>query len=147
MWLVDCDAELAPVTHMLKTADSQQFKAYLKEGNYTAPASATIILDDDDDKEDEDSDEDDRPSTADSEMRREMVTPPFSHTSSRSPAPGDETTPPKKKRNSYADSPHKLECPYCPRAFPWVSSLNRHILTHTGKSLNSCVSCISQYMS
>ena len=38
-----------------------------------------------------------------------------------------------KKRNSYADSPHRLVCPYCPRAFPWISSLNRHILTHTGK--------------
>lgn len=38
----------------------------------------------------------------------------------------------KKKRNSYADSPHKLTCPYCPRAFPWISSLKRHILTHTG---------------
>ena len=38
----------------------------------------------------------------------------------------------KKKRNSYADSPHKLRCPYCTRAFPWISSLKRHILTHTG---------------
>ena len=38
----------------------------------------------------------------------------------------------KRKRNSYADSPHKLRCPYCPRAFPWISSLKRHILTHTG---------------
>ena len=42
----------------------------------------------------------------------------------------------KKKRNSYADSPHRLVCPYCPRAFPWISSLNRHILTHTGKYNN-----------
>lgn len=42
----------------------------------------------------------------------------------------------KRKRNSYADSPHKLRCPYCPRAFPWISSLKRHILTHTG---NCCV--------
>ena len=41
--------------------------------------------------------------------------------------------PVKKKRNSYADSPHKLNCPHCPRSFPWVSSLNRHMLTHTGK--------------
>lgn len=41
-------------------------------------------------------------------------------------------TPLKKKRNSYADSPHKLSCPHCPRSFPWVSSLKRHLLTHTG---------------
>ena len=45
----------------------------------------------------------------------------------------DKNPPIKKKRNSYADSPHKLSCPFCPRAFPWVSSLTRHLLTHTGK--------------
>uniref|UniRef100_A0A2C9KPJ1 C2H2-type domain-containing protein n=1 Tax=Biomphalaria glabrata TaxID=6526 RepID=A0A2C9KPJ1_BIOGL len=42
-------------------------------------------------------------------------------------------SPTKKKRNSYADSPHKFSCPYCPRCFPWLSSLNRHLLTHTGQ--------------
>ena len=52
---------------------------------------------------------------------------------------GDESI--KKKRNSYADSPHKLRCPYCPRAFPWISSLKRHILTHTGKKAVGDISC------
>ena len=47
---------------------------------------------------------------------------------------GSESGSPKKKRNSYADSPHKLKCPKCPRSFPWISSLNRHMLTHTGKN-------------
>jgi len=46
----------------------------------------------------------------------------------------------KRKRNSYADSPHKLRCPYCPRAFPWISSLKRHILTHTGISFSLLLS-------
>lgn len=45
---------------------------------------------------------------------------------------------PKKKRNSYADSPHKLQCPFCPRIFPWISSLKRHILTHTGWYYSLC---------
>ncbi|XP_076470760.1 ras-responsive element-binding protein 1-like isoform X2 [Babylonia areolata] len=43
------------------------------------------------------------------------------------------SAPVKKKRNSYADSPHKMKCPHCPRSFPWISSLNRHMLTHTVK--------------
>ncbi|GAB1608537.1 ras-responsive element-binding protein 1 isoform X5 [Argonauta hians] len=47
----------------------------------------------------------------------------------------------KKKRNSYADSPHKLKCPYCPRNFPWASSLKRHILTHTGEKPYECHKC------
>jgi hypothetical protein len=58
----------------------------------------------------------------------------------------------KRKRNSYADSPHKLRCPYCPRAFPWISSLKRHILTHTGelavklslKFISTSIYCITR---
>lgn len=25
-----------------------------------------------------------------------------------------------------------MTCPFCPRVFPWASSLQRHMLTHTG---------------
>ncbi|XP_041375775.1 zinc finger protein 775-like [Gigantopelta aegis] len=53
----------------------------------------------------------------------------------------DLATPVKKKRNSYADSPHKLSCPCCPRSFPWISSLNRHLLTHTGQKPFKCPRC------
>ncbi|XP_052013435.1 ras-responsive element-binding protein 1 isoform X3 [Apodemus sylvaticus] len=35
------------------------------------------------------------------------------------------------KRNSYANCLQKINCPHCPRVFPWASSLQRHMLTHT----------------
>lgn len=41
----------------------------------------------------------------------------------------------KGKKNAYSNSVQKMTCPYCPRVFPWASSLQRHMLTHTGHSL------------
>ena len=38
----------------------------------------------------------------------------------------------KKATSAYSAAPHKIPCPHCDRKFPWQSSLNRHILTHTG---------------
>lgn len=38
----------------------------------------------------------------------------------------------KGKKNAYSNSVQKMICPYCPRVFPWASSLQRHMLTHTG---------------
>uniref|UniRef100_A0A2K6EZP5 Ras responsive element binding protein 1 n=1 Tax=Propithecus coquereli TaxID=379532 RepID=A0A2K6EZP5_PROCO len=35
------------------------------------------------------------------------------------------------KRNSYTNCLQKINCPHCPRVFPWASSLQRHMLTHT----------------
>ncbi|KAM9286101.1 ras-responsive element-binding protein 1 isoform 1-T1 [Cariama cristata] len=35
------------------------------------------------------------------------------------------------KRNAYSDCPQNIPCPYCPQVFPWVHSLQRHMLTHT----------------
>lgn len=67
-----------------------------------------------------------------------------SDTKSESDMSGTKTEsghPVKKKRNSYADSPHKLYCPKCPRSFPWISSLNRHMLTHTGQKPFTCSKC------
>ncbi|CAN0328572.1 unnamed protein product [Lampetra planeri] len=40
------------------------------------------------------------------------------------------------KRNTYSNSVHRLKCPHCPRLFPWISSLQRHMLTHTGTSIS-----------
>ncbi|KAM4688658.1 ras-responsive element-binding protein 1 isoform 2-T2 [Discoglossus pictus] len=45
------------------------------------------------------------------------------------------------KRNSYSNSLQKITCPYCPRVFPWASSLQRHMLTHTGQKPYPCAKC------
>uniref|UniRef100_A0A665VHJ3 Ras responsive element binding protein 1a n=1 Tax=Echeneis naucrates TaxID=173247 RepID=A0A665VHJ3_ECHNA len=37
----------------------------------------------------------------------------------------------KGKKNAYSNSVQKMTCPFCPRVFPWASSLQRHMLTHT----------------
>lgn len=42
-------------------------------------------------------------------------------------------TPSKGKKNAYSNSVQKMTCPFCPRVFPWASSLQRHMLTHTGE--------------
>uniref|UniRef100_A0A8C4Q159 C2H2-type domain-containing protein n=1 Tax=Eptatretus burgeri TaxID=7764 RepID=A0A8C4Q159_EPTBU len=37
-------------------------------------------------------------------------------------------------RNGYSSSTQRLSCPHCKRHFPWISSLQRHMLTHTGSN-------------
>lgn len=49
------------------------------------------------------------------------------------PGPAAAAVPQSKgKKNAYSNSVQKMTCPYCPRVFPWASSLQRHMLTHTG---------------
>ncbi|XP_014203399.1 uncharacterized protein LOC106635773 [Copidosoma floridanum] len=47
----------------------------------------------------------------------------------------------KKKKSAYSLAPNRVKCPYCQRPFPWASSLNRHILTHTGQKPYECRFC------
>ncbi|XP_030629121.1 ras-responsive element-binding protein 1 [Chanos chanos] len=47
----------------------------------------------------------------------------------------------KGKKNAYSNSVQKMTCPYCPRVFPWASSLQRHMLTHTGLKPYPCPQC------
>ena len=46
-----------------------------------------------------------------------------------------------RKKSAYSAAPHKVSCPHCDRKFPWISSLNRHILTHTGHKPFRCAEC------
>ncbi|XP_057178185.1 ras-responsive element-binding protein 1 isoform X1 [Triplophysa rosa] len=47
----------------------------------------------------------------------------------------------KGKKNAYSNSVQKMTCPFCPRVFPWASSLQRHMLTHTGQKPYPCHQC------
>ena len=51
----------------------------------------------------------------------------------------------KKKASAYSMAPNRVECKYCNRAFPWVSSLRRHILTHTGVKPYRCEHCMLDF--
>ncbi|XP_072854693.2 ras-responsive element-binding protein 1 isoform X2 [Pogona vitticeps] len=45
------------------------------------------------------------------------------------------------KRNAYSKCVQKIKCPHCPSVFPWASSLQRHMLTHTGQKPFPCQKC------
>ncbi|XP_060100174.1 ras-responsive element-binding protein 1 [Heteronotia binoei] len=45
------------------------------------------------------------------------------------------------KKNTYSNCIQKISCPHCPRVFPWASSLQRHMLTHTGQKPFPCQKC------
>ncbi|OQV12354.1 hypothetical protein BV898_13382 [Hypsibius exemplaris] len=47
----------------------------------------------------------------------------------------------KQRANSYSMSPHVHACSECGRKFPWQSSLERHMYTHTGQKPYSCLWC------
>lgn len=47
----------------------------------------------------------------------------------------------KHRINSYSMSPHVHACNECGRKFPWQSSLERHMYTHTGQKPYSCRWC------
>lgn len=51
----------------------------------------------------------------------------------------------KKKASAYSMAPNRVECKYCKRAFPWISSLRRHILTHTGVKPYRCEHCMLDF--
>lgn len=51
----------------------------------------------------------------------------------------------KMKASAYSMAPNRVICKYCHREFPWISSLRRHILTHTGVKPYRCDYCMLDF--
>lgn len=109
--------DLASVSAVIDTANSQEFKQYLLEV-HTSEKCATSE------------------SSNNDEMHQEEVNSEACLSSDSNKNGGSV-----KKRSSYADSPNSVTCPFCSRKFPWSSSLRRHILTHTGQKPFKCPKC------
>ncbi|KAK9527401.1 hypothetical protein VZT92_013968 [Zoarces viviparus] len=112
---LESSGEFASVEKMLATTDANKFSTYLQNG--AADLGGKRDLDRAGGGEDKEG------------GAREEVKP---------AAVGPQS---KGKKNAYSNSVQKMTCPFCPRVFPWASSLQRHMLTHTGQKPFPCPKC------
>ncbi|XP_062952674.1 ras-responsive element-binding protein 1 isoform X2 [Cynocephalus volans] len=108
---LDSSGEFASIEKMLATTDTNKFSPFLQ--------------------------------TAEDDTQDEVAGVPADH---NGPSDEEQGSPPedkllRAKRNSYANCLQKINCPHCPRVFPWASSLQRHMLTHTGQKPFPCQKC------
>ncbi|XP_066233078.1 ras-responsive element-binding protein 1 isoform X3 [Saccopteryx leptura] len=98
---LDSSGEFASIEKMLATTDANKFSPFLQ--------------------------------TAEDDAQDEVAGTPADH---NGPSDEEQGSPPedkllRAKRNAYSNCLQKINCPHCPRVFPWASSLQRHMLTHT----------------
>nr|XP_045365647.1 ras-responsive element-binding protein 1 [Camelus bactrianus] len=108
---LDSSGEFASIEKMLATLDTNKFSPFLQ--------------------------------SAEDGAQDEVAAAPADH---NGPSDEEQGSPPedkllRAKRNSYANCLQKISCPHCPRVFPWASSLQRHMLTHTGQKPFPCQKC------
>ncbi|XP_042793915.1 ras-responsive element-binding protein 1 isoform X4 [Panthera leo] len=108
---LDSSGEFASIEKMLATTDTNKFSPFLQ--------------------------------SAEDDAQDEVAGAPTDH---NGPSDEEQGSPPEDKllrvkRNSYANCLQKINCPHCPRVFPWASSLQRHMLTHTGQKPFPCQKC------
>ncbi|XP_010834184.1 PREDICTED: ras-responsive element-binding protein 1 [Bison bison bison] len=108
---LDSSGEFASIEKMLATTDTNKFSPFLQ--------------------------------SAEDDAQDEVATAPADH---NGPSDEEQGSPPedrllRAKRNSYANCLQKINCPHCSRVFPWASSLQRHMLTHTGQKPFPCQKC------
>ncbi|XP_055451081.1 ras-responsive element-binding protein 1 isoform X1 [Psammomys obesus] len=108
---LDSSGEFASIEKMLATTDTNKFSPFLQ--------------------------------TAEDDTQEEVAGAPADH---HGPSDEEQGSPAedrmlRAKRNSYSNCLQKINCPHCPRVFPWASSLQRHMLTHTGQKPFPCQKC------
>ncbi|XP_054554205.1 ras-responsive element-binding protein 1 isoform X2 [Talpa occidentalis] len=98
---LDSSGEFASIEKMLATTDTNKFSPFLQ--------------------------------TAEDDAQDGVAGAPTEHAGASDEEPGGPPEEPglRARRNSYAGCLQKIACPHCPRVFPWASSLQRHLLTHT----------------
>lgn len=106
---LESSGEFASVEKMLATSNANKFSSYLKANIMELERKEGEQLSNGDEKEAKD------------ERQVEAM-----QTSQPQQSKG--------KKNAYSNSVQKMTCPFCPRVFPWASSLQRHMLTHTGNT-------------
>ncbi|XP_051737490.1 ras-responsive element-binding protein 1 isoform X2 [Ctenopharyngodon idella] len=113
---LESSGEFASVERMLANTDANKFSAYLQTNTIELARKGGQQSDGSDEKEVKD----------------------------EKHLPAQQTIQPhqsKGKKNAYSNSVQKMTCPFCPRVFPWASSLQRHMLTHTGQKPYPCPQC------
>lgn len=104
---LESSGEFASVEKMLATSNANKFSTYLKNN----------IMELERKEEEQSCNGDKKEAKDEKQMQAKQTSQPQQS---------------KGKKNAYSNSVQKMTCPFCPRVFPWASSLQRHMLTHTG---------------
>ncbi|XP_015252288.1 PREDICTED: ras-responsive element-binding protein 1-like [Cyprinodon variegatus] len=117
---LESSGEFASVEKMLATTDANKFSTYLQTGTAELTAKKDVERAGGAEENEGRGGEEAKPAGAVAAMTVPQT---------------------KGKKNAYSNSVQKMTCPFCPRVFPWMSSLQRHMLTHTGQKPFPCPRC------
>ncbi|XP_062376957.1 ras-responsive element-binding protein 1 isoform X2 [Sardina pilchardus] len=123
---LESGGEFASIEKMLATTNTNKFSPYLQSDDLEVGQKEGDVL---------------REKSERNEEKQQLHPQKGQQLCKHNPAPSQLQQPPKGKKNAYSNSVQKMTCPFCPRVFPWASSLQRHMLTHTGQKPYPCPKC------